>query len=491
MQKYILYCISFLFCWNLNAQEILPCGTPPVKSEWLKKYQANPDMYSKGADSTLYVPVTIHILGTFEGAGYYDIPNVLSNFCKLNADFEPSGIQFYISGEIRYVDNTEWYDHDDYPAGYQMMSLNNVPNTINSYIVRTAAGAGGYYAPGRDALTVTIANMNLDTWHTWAHEVGHYLTLPHPFLGWEGIEYNFDTITPLVVGGWGNVEVEFVDGSNCTEAADGFCDTPPDYLSAVYACNDDSMSIQLQKDPDSVQFRSDARNFMNYADGACQGIFTPQQQAAMRANLIDDRPAHLTNQDIPREPITEMPTLYEAEVGDYNTTLTWSNVPNANRYYYEVNRLSNFSPSFAVTEGLVSDTTAVVGGGMLNENTTYYWRIHPFSDGYTCTEASDGASFMTGTLTDVESVMKLDRIALYPNMVAKGQSATLEFDVSSSVAIQVHIFDMNGQHISTLFDGQINGSFTQNINHHQLDAGMYLVAIESNGLMTYRKLVCL
>jgi len=489
MRTFILCCVGILLSVCLNAQEMLPCGTPPVKSEWLKEYQQNPDMYAKGGDSTLYVPVTIHVVGTDLGTGYYPIDGILYNFCKLNKDFEPSGIQFYIAGDLKYIDNLVWYDHQEFELGYQMMGANNVPNTINTYITQSAAGAGGYYAPGRDAIVVTISNMSLETWHTWAHEVGHYLTLPHPFLGWEGIEYDLDTITPTIVGGWGNVAVEYVDGSNCTEAADGFCDTPPDYLSGVYFCNADSMSNQLQKDPDSVFFRSDARNFMNYADGACQSLFTPQQQAAMRANLIDQRPAHLTNQDIPHTAVTDMPTLYDVAPSEYDATLVWSSVPNANRYHYEVSRLSNFSPSFRIKEGIIADTTVAIGGGMLNSNTTYYWRIRPVNDGYTCTEASDGASFLTGELVDIESIMALDEVVLYPNIISNNQSATLELQVSSPVAVQIHLFDLNGQHIETFFEGIINDTFSQNIYNQEFKAGVYLIAIESNGVMTYRKLV--
>ena len=30
-------------------------------------------------------------------------------FCTLNRDFEPTGMQFYILGEINYINNSAWY----------------------------------------------------------------------------------------------------------------------------------------------------------------------------------------------------------------------------------------------------------------------------------------------------------------------------------------------------------------------------------------------
>ena len=67
MQNYVLCCLVLLLTLNLKAQHTERCATPPVKSEWLKNYQANPDAYAKGSDSILYIPVTVHVVGTDVG----------------------------------------------------------------------------------------------------------------------------------------------------------------------------------------------------------------------------------------------------------------------------------------------------------------------------------------------------------------------------------------------------------------------------------------
>ncbi len=249
---YITIIIS-LFGTILSAQIIQHCATPPYKSEWLKRYQQNSDNFQRGGDTTLYVPVTVHILGTDAGGGYYPVASVLDDFCQLNEDFEPSNIQFFLEGEFNYIDNSSWYNHDNIEDGYEMMTLNNIPNTINCYYVSVAAGSGGYNLPSADGIALRNGNMGPGS-HTWAHEIGHNLSVQHTFLGWEGDLYSYSDPTPTEV--YYNytlfkpvfnpdtiiidtAEVELVARTNCTTAADGFCDTPPDYLSQGFACNAD------------------------------------------------------------------------------------------------------------------------------------------------------------------------------------------------------------------------------------------------------------
>ena len=90
MKKTILYAFIVLIfsADGMLAQQLNPCGTLSGRSKWLKQYQANPDRFTKGADSTLYVPMTIHILGTNGGGGYFRIPNLLDAFCRLNTGYD-------------------------------------------------------------------------------------------------------------------------------------------------------------------------------------------------------------------------------------------------------------------------------------------------------------------------------------------------------------------------------------------------------------------
>jgi len=92
--------------------------------------------------------------------------------------------------------------------------------------------------------------------------------------------------------------VEKIDGSNCTFAADGFCDTKPDYIASRWNCDENSNGFTEQTDPNGEKFYSDGSLFMSYALDNCSNRFTEDQIAAMRANLIDEKPSYLGNENV-------------------------------------------------------------------------------------------------------------------------------------------------------------------------------------------------
>ena len=274
---FLLGILLFVFKVGFAQNPLGPCGTAPEKSAWLQKYQAAPAAYQKNLDTIIYVPLTIHLLGTDEGLGFFNYRNLMEAFCTLNEDYESANIQFYMEGEVHYIQNTAWFEHETLLEGGQMMFANNVEHTLNCYFVADPAGNCGYALPYAGlAVAKSCANPND---HTWSHEVGHALSLPHPFLGWEGgVSYddsvppNFNAPAPLTVTYdytffqdtlildtliIDTAYVEFVDGSNCGIAADGFCDTSPDYLANRWFCDGNMESATQQKDPSGATSKPD------------------------------------------------------------------------------------------------------------------------------------------------------------------------------------------------------------------------------------------
>ncbi|NJN77488.1 MAG: hypothetical protein HC803_03465 [Saprospiraceae bacterium] len=383
MKQYVLTFLSvaistFLLAQTPSNSTVLPCGTAPVKSEWLKRYQANPaafDQYSRN-QNTLYAGMTLHVVGSDAGVGYISFNDLMEGFCDLNTDMAQADIQFFIQGDILFIDSSGWNNHATVIQGAEMMFANNVPNTLNCYVVADPAGNAGYNLPYAGiALTKSGASGG---GHVWSHEVGHNLSIQHPFLGWEGKTYNYGNPTPttvtydytyfkdtlivdtLIID---TAFVELTDGSNCTFAADGFCDTSPDYLSSGgWQCNAQGLSNTLQKDPNGVDFRSDATNIMAYSSDACVVSISPQQIAAMRAYLQTERSAYLFNQNPMRDTITATanmlnPIAGQIEQYDY-VELEWESVPNATHYVVQVSRLNSFS--FIEYNALTSDTSLIV-----------------------------------------------------------------------------------------------------------------------------------
>ena len=137
---------------------------------------------------------------------------------------------------------------------------------------------------------------------TLAHEAGHFFTLNHTFYGWEAIDcrdYEGGP-SPTSVGGWWGSDVEYETrgtGANCNTAADGFCDTPADYISYRAPC---PMNNDI-RDPGNNPIDPDETNIMSYYYDQCVGDFTQEQADAVYADIVSrgwtgfDPPASLTD----------------------------------------------------------------------------------------------------------------------------------------------------------------------------------------------------
>lgn len=500
--------LSMILCCTIGyAQQPNPCGTPSYKSEWLKRYQQNPASFlpNSRVDTILYVPITLHVLGSDAGFGYIDLMQLMDGLCDLNDDYSDAKVQFFIEGDIRFIDNSDWYQHSDVLVGADMMFANNINHTINCYVVDNPAGNLGYNLPYAGiALNKAAATGGVN--HTWAHEVGHNLSIQHPFLGWEGNSYTYTNPTPTTVVYdytyfkdtlirdttiLDTALVELVDGSNCMIAADGFCDTPPDYLaSGGWPCNAQGQSTTLQKDPNNVDFRSDGTNIMSYSNDACVTRFTPEQMAAMRANLTSEKPTYLNNQNPIRDTITAIANLQspiQGETVQYNNLqLSWLSVPNATHYIVQVSRFNTFS-SLDVNIA-TSDTNFVVLNLFPNKN--YQWRVKAFNQGYTCGPISPIENFNTANAVSTNGIKGIDQLKIYPTLLESGQSIQVELTAKQSKDAIITLYNITGQLLYQQTIAIQSGENRYNIPTKKLATGSYVITLQSElGKITERVVV--
>jgi hypothetical protein len=298
-----------------------------------------------------------------------------------------------------------------------------------------------------------------DNDHTWAHEVGHALNLPHPFIGWEGKLYNFNTPTPTVLtydytyfhdtidtqvpAPLDTALVELVDGSNCAIAADRICDTPPDYLSYRWECDAENKSLVKQKDPNGDEFYSDGTLFMSYALDQCQNRFSPEEINIMRATLLTEKLNWLAT-DMPLEPITDNPIAIEPVqdqiVPSNGAVLRWKAVPNATHYLVQASRFASFS--FKQLDIVTTDTFAIAG--QLTNNLKYYWRIRPFNNRHTCASFSALSTFKTSQ-TNQTAEPDADGWRCYPSVLASGQLMVEIPENWQGTEIHCRIHDASGR----------------------------------------------
>ncbi|MBU6342907.1 MAG: zinc-dependent metalloprotease [Bacteroidetes bacterium] len=453
-----LFCLPIALCAQNtpSKMDFAPCGTPPGISYWLQNYSQNtPFVADRNAD-TLYVGIQIHLLANDNGNGRFTTERLLDAFCRLNSDFEPANIHFFFKDSWNKINKTAWYDHQTIPEGINMMLSSNYPDVLNAYFVQNPAGNCGYNLPyGGVAINHTCANPND---HTWTHEVGHALSLPHPFIGWEGKTYSASSPTPLsltydytyfhdtlettVPAPLDTALVEFVDGSNCQVAADLFCDTKPDYLSYRWNCNSQNNSSFLLKDPIGAEFAVDGTLYMSYSADECQNRFSEAQMAAMRANLLSEKLAWLSNK--PATPALATTTQLsfppdQATLGVNQTELHWSKVPNAQFYHVLGSRISSFA--LRDIDVITTDTSLLTPPLALNRK--YYWKVRPFNNYSTCAPYSPVWIFTTGA-TSAETTANPGMFTIYPTLLTPGALLTIQLKETQNESIQALLYNSLG-----------------------------------------------
>lgn len=478
-----------------------PCGTSPQKIEWLQEYQRNPSAFAQYTtqrnQSITYLPLSLHLVGRTDSASIVDLESVMNSFCQLNLDYEASNIQFYIQFPIHYHYNSDWFNHATVREGGAMMLQENIPNTINVYFVASPAGNCGYNLPYA-GIAMSAGCLN---GHTFAHEMGHALSLPHTFLGWEGgadhtgdITPDFSNPAPTTVTydytDFKNerftndtliVDLAYVENvartgadKNCDFAADGFCDTPADYLAYRWLCSsNNAMSSETQIDPTGVTFQSNGWNIMTYAYDECQVGFSNEQINAMHAFIQTNRQDYIPAQVPNYLPITtQADLLYPAANDTLNAEqpyFVWSAVPNATHYYVEIYR-EPYTPQFIVGRFIVADTTLSLAQTIPPSIAAfpYAWRVRAFNPSYTCTSFNLPVQFRTkyvplsiDQLQDNQLSMKIQ-----PNPVHANTGFQFIAESHTAQSGKLQIFNALGQKV-----------FMQNMD---LEIGETIYYIEGN-----------
>lgn len=463
------------------------CGTreiSPWLTQWYSKHRKS--AAQRSADTSwLFVPCTFHILGNDVGVGYYSADQIFRAVCEMNRQFEKSRIHFYLKpgDPIRYINKTKWYSHD-YDGGRELIESNLLPDRMNAFVVQNPAGACGY--SWLDAI-VLGKNCSGAGNATWAHEAGHHLSLPHPFYGWEDYKHNYALPAPLEID---NRPVEKMDGSNCYESGDLFCDTRPDYLNFRWTCNGSRESTQLQHDPDGVAFRSDGALMMGYANDACRARFTEEQIAAMRENLRTEHQSYLQiSQPLPQIPddakAVPVSPVDSQQVQYDKAVFEWQPVENAGFYTVEISRYPNFS--IVAYRGTVYKNNRFEYTGPLVNNYVLYWRVKSYGEDDLCQPNSQlpVGIFRTANLNaGVSSAHDLSQwitAELNPNPVASGQSAQIVLQSAVAFEGQIQVQDAAGRLCRQSPVSVAQGDNIIPVATESLPPGLYAVSIVRAG----------
>ncbi len=475
-----------------------PCGTPTEKDPWLVKYQKDRENYAhRGGE--LYLPITINNVAEDDGSKIFSETNLLKSLCGLQTDFQGTGITFFMKNYLQ-INDTDLFSHSDFKSGGDLMRSYNTPNSLNCYIVDDPVGNCGYFFRNAGVALNTGCIAVGD--HTWAHEMGHNLSLPHPFFGWEGgvgyddeISHSYNNPAPDSVlrqrtlwfngDSWTDTLIQFavaterLDGSNCYDAADGFCDTKPDYLSYRWSCNlAESISNVQQTDPDGGKFYSDASLFMSYSLDVCASRFSEEQIEAMKANAIDEQadmvlfsnPTNVINDD---DVLTmNLDDPFDAGLDFKDIDFSWQAVQNAD--FYLVTLGVEPTMSFILKDTIVTQPN-VSFKEISTNHSDYYWKVTPFNSIDFCDLQSSPITQINFTEVSAADDINLNAISIYPNLLREESTININ-GISHVKSVSYELINPSGELIQKGIISNDEIALENNLAN-----GIYFVRIKIEG----------
>ncbi len=429
-----------------------------------------------------YVPIKFHLVANTDGDGRMPEEFVYRQMCRINQDYDTLGLVFYIDGDFNYLDNTSIYEHTGTQFG--PMVQNKKPATINVFLVNTVGDAGGYYSPAGDFVAIPKEYFLREDNVPFSHEIGHFLSLAHPHVGWEDEPYTpaqyGECVTIQTVGSsqtGGQIVVELQDGSNCTTAADRICDTPPDYgfMQSTNTCNNTWEGTVKDRNNDLIYTLPNS--IMTYNGYACQTYtFTHGQANMMRAdydnrnNLEKDYVPNLVQ--ISSTPVQNFPEAFST-VDTYNSvTFDWDPVDGATSYMLVIGGQSSQKIITTETEYFTNS---------LEANGSYSWKVYPISEIGSCFATNDILFFTGDNTSAINELENVSSISVFPNPVSVSKDLHISMDLDQALEINISLVSNTGKVVKTEQYGLVSkGSFTTSLSTDDLSAGIYLVKIASD-----------
>ncbi len=486
MRYFFLIAIScYVHC--LFAQNNF-CGTTAKDQSILIAKQnilASNEFQKKNA--IMYIPLMVHNVSNDNSQGFFAPWNLFETLCTLNEDFEPSGIQFFLERDFNYIRNSNWNDHARYDEGEEMMNKSNVSNMANCYLVANPAGNCGYYTYSGDGVALNKSCLGKKS-HTWAHEMGHYFSLPHTFYGWEGIQYSNSQKTEDYQSRV-FTNIENVSRDLCKNQADRFCDTDPDYISSRWTCGSDGFSNSKLKDTKDSIFRVDGSLFMSYSNDECMNRFSNEQMAAMHRNIQVSRPylkrPNVTPKLINSSSINLSFPVDSVQVPTSKILFSWEQVENARYYVIQISRTENFT---IVIKNLLLSVPYVEIDSLI-QGKNYWWRVRAYSEFDFCGTESPAGYFKTEAIvsSNNEQDIAANTSLLFPNPVSSYGSIHITRSSDKEMISHLTLRDLNGKIYKPTAANFIGHNLKVDLDY--LPDGLYILNIMSGHKLEVYKLM--
>ena len=364
-----------------------------------------------------YVPIQFHIVRESDSKKGVSEHELYDQLCELNEMYSTMDIVYYLE-PFNYINNSTMYT--DHQATTFFMRGNKNQNAMNIFVTQSANTSGGslgqtlaYYTPIDDWIVIRVDEIG-GAKKTLSHEIGHFFALAHTFRGWDAVAYEENVHgNPVGPTSPGGVPNEYQNGNNCQSAGDLICDTPPDY-NFGFGWNDCNFTQEIM-DPTGTVVDPMESNIMGYfldCDPE-EYEFTPMQEALVLIDL--NNTPYLQSDYVPsQQEITGVATplspINSEVTPAFNTVeLVWTAVEGANHYFLEISEVPSFNMSFSRHAVTVFGTSKWIDDFCV-AGKSYWWRVRPVNEVYTCAETSPSGKFKAGDLTAVNDIIEIRNI---------------------------------------------------------------------------------
>lgn len=378
--------------------------------------------------ATTYLPVRFFLVAKSDGSDRVPVHKALDALCRMNEEFEPHEIQFFIK-EFKRPDNDDIHGDPNSNDGRAAIRDLMVYDAINIFLVEDISnGIAAYFQPpqgpgGND--WIVSAAVYADDEKTLPHETGHFLDLLHPHAGWECMAYDEDVHgNPVTVTENCGAEIELVNGSNCETAGDMICDTPADYgFWSESNCNWSLQIFDFNNDPLNPMLE----NIMGYYGGCNDYVFTDGQESVMYNSLSSSERAYIPQDITPNtDEVNGIPTQITPgnieEVDFFNSVyFEWAAVDGATDYLLEI-----LLPGSKANSYVTSNTSITITSLLPDE--TYFWKVRAFNEYSTCTGFSAQRILKTGDVAvSAKEEQLLNSWTVQPNPISQNQTLKIEW----------------------------------------------------------------
>ena len=397
-------------------------------------------------------------------------------------------------GNVNEVNNNTIYNNPASSAGtVKMVAQKNDfgTNAINIFFTDDASTGGlgqtlGYYDFNQDWIVIrkSAAQDEARDHFVLLHEMGHFFSLPHTFLGWDQEPWDGTTVTSVSPGGELN---ELADGSNCETAGDMICDTPADYNLGFGwdRCNAYDGGC---KDLNGELLNPQEENMMGYFLECNEYVFSDDQKAIMDSDYQTSRRSYLRVSYMPTDAEVSGIVELNSPADDATTTffngveLSWTPVENASHYWLEL------------TQGIkktmyIADQSKIFLTDLAADK-TYRWRVIPFNEISTCAPSSATWSFRTGEMTTStsDSDNLEEELIVSPNPIVNNE-LNIELTNSYLGKFSLNLHDLNGNKVDSKSLIKSSSQFSTKLENLKLENGFYILRLDFGETTIIKKVI--